>query len=546
MDKTFIDGELFEKIMINGGLNLKAHLNTVNELNVFPIPDGDTGDNMYMTYAGGVDYMRKEKSNSVGKKACALAKGMLLNARGNSGVILSQLYFGFSESVKDCEEITVLQLMEAFKHGVKYGYKAVVNPVEGTMLTVAREAAEYTTALDFDAFFDKFLDAMKKSLEHTPDLLITLKEAGVVDSGGAGLVYIAEGMKDAMHGKMRSEDGAFVQAKSVDIDKFTKDDVVTFGYCTEIMLRLQTSKVDVDAFDENVIIDYLTTIGESVVAFKTDSVVKIHVHTLTPYKVLEFCQKFGEYLTVKIENMNLQHNENVKDEEEDEIITKIQRARRKYAVITVANGDGVISLFNELGVDVVIDGGQGKNPSIEDFINAFDEVNADHIYVFPNNSNIILAAKQARDLYDKSNVIVIESKNIGMAYSALSMLDFSIEDPQEVEDNFICAMGGSVTAMVSRAIRNATVSGIDVSDGQFIGFTDKTAHNVGENRVEVLHTLLKKLNIDEKAFVILFYGDQVSESEKAEINEIIAQYTNVEFYPIDGNQEVYDFVAILE
>ncbi len=550
-DKKVIDGKIFEKIVTNGALNLKANLQEVNDLNVFPIPDGDTGDNMFMTINGGLPFLKKEESNAVGLKAKALANGMLLNARGNSGVILSQLFNGLAIGLENKETASLQEFGLAFKKGVKQAYSSVVQPVEGTILTVAREAAEYAynhmnENSTLDTFITDYVSEMHKSLDRTPELLYVLKEAGVIDSGGAGLLYIAEGFADALKGKeIRDSDNGSTKQNQVDFSKFTENSVMEYGYCTEFLLQLQTIKVDVTNFDVNKIISFLETIGDSIVCFKTGTIVKVHVHTLTPYKALEYCQQFGEFLTIKIENMTLQHNEVVKKEETKK---KPRRGvRKKFAVITVATGKGLINTFEELGVDEVIDGGQGKNPSIERFIEAFDDVNADYIYVLPNNSNIIMAATQASEIYKDSKVYVIKSKNFGQAYSTLSMLDYSSDDPDQIAELLTEGMENVVTGMITKSIRNANINEVEIKEGEYIGFTDKTMHVSSPSKVETYRGLLEKIGASEKEFIINIYADSVTDSEKEEISNLISkQYPNVEVYELEGNQEVYDIIAILE
>ncbi len=438
----YVDGDMFEQFIISGAAKLEKNVDEVNSLNVFPIPDGDTGDNMYRTIAGGIESMKSVTENSVTKKADALAEGMLFNARGNSGVILSQIFAGIAKGFNGVDVATVDDILSAINEGVKKAYSSVKPAVEGTILTVAREAVENIDRAAVDETIGElsaiFLRNMYTSLENTPELLHVLKEAGVIDSGGAGLYYIADGIADAINGNeletgLRKNGNATESV--VDFSEFTEDSVLEYGYCTEFLLRLMNAKTDVANFDENVIIDYLKTIGDSIVAVKSGSIVKIHVHTMTPSKVLEFCQKFGEFLTVKIENMTLQHNETDKPKQKDvKTLPKVKRDRRKYASIVVCDGDGFKKLFVDLGVDVVIDGGQGKNPSINDFVQAFDEVNADNVFVFPNNSNIILAAEQAKKVYKGSKIFVLDTKNVGEAYSALAMLDYSYDDPKDVYD----------------------------------------------------------------------------------------------------------------
>ncbi len=552
-DNQRIDGKMFEKFIIGGGNKLKENLEEINNLNVFPIPDGDTGDNMYRTLAGGIKKMMEISTDDLSQKSNLLAEGMLMNARGNSGVILSQIFAGISKGLEGLKSASLFEIGEAFMKGVETAYKAVITPVEGTILTVARESIEKTIHLidekmTLGEFADLFMQRMEKSLENTPELLDVLKEAGVIDSGGAGLFLIAEGVSEVIKGKeidaismdMHEKEG---QAP-IDLNKFTKDSVLEYGYCTEFLLRLMTKKCDVEKFDPQVIIDYLSTIGDSIVAFKNDSIVKCHVHTMTPSKALEFCQQFGEFLTVKIENMTIQHNE---VEEKKASLPTVKKAKSKYASCAVVTGSGIIDVFHELGCDYIIDGGQGKNPSIDDFIKAFDEINSENIYVFPNNSNIIMAANQAKEIYKDSNIYVIPSKNIGQAYASLAMLDYSSDDPKAIEENFIANMECVETGLVCKAIRSVSYKDIDVKNDDYIGFTNKKILSSDENKIKALIDLAIKLGIDEKDIITVIYGSLVSDDEKEEVRkEFSNKYPKVEFYEIDGMQDVYDFIIILE
>lgn len=551
-ERKTIDGVLFEKMILGGVANLHANLQKVNDLNVFPIPDGDTGENMYLTLQGGMDQLRGAAELSLGEKARAMAQGMLLGARGNSGVILSQLFFGLAEGLTSLETASLSQFGAALKAGVKCAYGAVAHPVEGTILTVAREAIENAySSLDDDTtveeFFSGYLVEMKKSLEKTPNLLAVLKESGVIDSGGAGLVYITEGFCRALGGETAAQELAASKStqKSLDFSKFTEDSVMQFGYCTELLLRLQTSKTDISAFSVEDLIAFLETVGDSIVAFQTGSIVKIHVHTMTPYRVLEHCQKFGEYLTVKIENMTLQHNETHEETTDD--IKMPKRTRRKYATVTVAAGEGLKNTFLEMGADYVISGGQTNNPSSEAFIKAFDEVNADCVFVLPNNGNIVLAAKQAASIYESSSIRVIESKSVGEGYSALSMLDYGPDDPDEIAAGMIESMQGTATGMVARAVRSTTVNGVEVVKDEYMGFTDHTMLLCKPTKTEAAIALTEALGVGEKEFAIVVHGKGASEEERETLRAFMAQaYPRVEVYEIDGGQEVYDFLLIVE
>ena len=549
-----IDGELFDKMIRGGVANLQANLQEVNDLNVFPIPDGDTGENMYLTLQGGFNALKGKKDGTLGEKAHAMAQGMLLGARGNSGVILSQLFYGLSVGLKGLVSADIKQFAHALKEGVKCAYGAVAHPVEGTILTVAREAVEniyYQVNEDatVEEFFSGYLTEMQKSLEKTPNLLAVLKESGVIDSGGAGLVYITEGFCKALGGAEIENELAIAapEQKAIDFSKFTADTVMEFGYCTEFLLQLQHCKTDVDAFEVQPLIEYLSTIGDSIVAFKTGSVIKVHVHTMTPWKALAYCQNYGEFLTVKIENMTLQHNETMREERSGVQLKKPARARRKYACVTVAAGKGLIDTFREMGADFVVSGGQTNNPAAEDFIAAFDEVNAEHIFVLPNNGNIVMAAKQAAEMYKNAQVHVVESKSIGQGYSALSMLDYSADEPAEIAATLAENMRGTVTGMVARAVRSTTVNGVEVVKDGYMGFTDKTMLVCKPTKTEAVCALCEKLGVAQKDYIIISYGKDASEKEKGEFRACMAKkYPEVELYEIDGGQDVYDFLLIVE
>jgi dihydroxyacetone kinase-like predicted kinase len=316
-----------------------------------------------------------------------------------------------------------------------------------------------------------------------------------------------------------------------------------FGYCTEVLLRLQTAKTDVDAFSVQTLVDFLNSVGDSVVAVKTGTAVKLHVHTLTPWKVLEYCQQYGEYLTVKIENMTLQHNETQGAKEQE----KPKRPRKPYAVVAVASGEGLKRVFADMGADAVVSGGQTNNPSAEDFIKAFDEVNADCIFVLPNNGNIVMAAKQAASIYQGSKIRVVESKNVGEGYSALGALDYDLDDEDEIALQMTAGMAETKTGMVARAVRDAELNGVKVEKDGYMGFTDGLMLLCEKTRTDAAVAHAEKLGVKEKEFVIAVYGDGVTDGEKAEfVSRIEKQYRDVEVFGIDGGQEVYDFLLILE
>ena len=400
MENTTLDGVLFAKLLRGGAAGLQAKKQLVNERHVFPIPDGNSGDNMFLTRNEGATAVG-EGSESLSQVAGKAASGMLLGARGNSGVILSRIFAGLAKGFEGVQTADVRALATAFESGVSEAYGAVSVPVEGTILTVLKDAVAYANgrvseSSTLDSYFADFNRELKLSLERTPDLLDVLREAGVVDSGGAGLGAIVEGMIATLGGAeavVAANEGA--QPQRVDLDAFTETSVLEFGYCTEFLLRLQSAKVDLDTFDEAELIDYLNSVGESVVCFREGSIVKVHVHTKTPGDILNQMQRYGEFLTFKMENMTLQHNENHMAEK---LAPKPRTPHKPFGVVSVAAGEGIKDAFVSLGCDAVVDGGQSMNPSAEDLIAAFRRVNADVIFVFPNNSNIIMTAKQAAQL----------------------------------------------------------------------------------------------------------------------------------------------------
>ena len=542
---TVLDGILFARMISSGAANLKTHAQEINDLNVFPIPDGDTGDNMLLTMMGGV---HKDLDCEV---LCEVAEhvssGMLMSARGNSGVILSQFFEGIKNGFSGLHTANTHEIGEAFRHGVKQAYGSVMTPTEGTILTVVREATEYACEQDADtpeAFLNAFIKEAKASLARTPDLLPVLKKAGVVDSGAAGLIYIIDGMMKAVIGEDVSELTAFAeQSQELDLDAFDEDSVLEFGYCTELLVRLQNAKTDIPRFDVKVITDYLQTIGDSIVTVRNGSIVKLHVHTMNPQKVLDFCQQYGEFLKVKIENMSLQHNNTVTEEKENAPV----KERKKYGVVAVASGEGLKETFRERGADVIVDGGQSMNPSAEDFIEAFDKVNADVIFVFPNNGNIILTAEQAAHLYEKSDVRVIESTTIGAGYASLAMLDTSSEDTDAIAEDLRMAMDGVITAEISHCVRDAVIDGKEIHTGDYIGFVGKEMLAVNASRIATVCESMEALNYSKYDFCILICGKDATDEEVSCIEAYVkARYKGKELYVINGGQDVYDYIMIIE
>ena len=541
---------LYLKLLRQAAASLGARRGVINDLNVFPIPDGDTGDNMHMTLCGGSGV---EPADSLGETARAASQGMLLGARGNSGVILSRFFAGIAQGLEGLQEATLPQFTGALQQGVESAYGAVSEPVEGTMLTVLREGVAGAQGNDLPAYFKSLVEAMKVSLQRTPDLLPVLKEAGVVDSGGAGVLCIAEGMLDALEGRETVESAALAPAKpALNLDDFGPDTPLSFGYCTEFLLRLQTAKVgDPESFDVAQIRDYLNEVGESVVCFKDGSIVKVHVHTKTPGEILSHVQRWGEFLTVKIENMTLQHSEVTIQDRFSEPQQLSQEdpftlGRKRYAVVTVASGAGLIQAFKDAGVEEVIEGGQTMNPSAADFVAAFERAAAETIFVFPNNSNILLAAQQAAELYDKSEIIVIPTKDVGAGYVAAASVDRSCKDSAEIKEAAEATIASVVTCQVSRADRDTVRDGLEIHKGDFIGFAGGRILSACESRSEAAGTALDALDVRDHDVALVFHGADTPAAEAgAFVATLQKDYPRTECMLQDGGQPIFDYIITL-
>jgi len=550
MSKTVVlKPEMWLKMMRQGAARLDASRKEVNDLNVFPIPDGDTGDNMYMTVSSGLS---SAAGTTLGELAGNISKGMLFGARGNSGVILSRIFAGISKGLEGLEEASAEDFCKALLSGIEESYKAVSTPVEGTILTVFREGAELASKShpeSMEELFETLLDEMEASLERTPELLHVLKEAGVVDSGGAGLICIFRGLREGLLGietTAAAEPAQSTPAKA-DFDDFGPDTELLYGYCTEFLLRLQTSKVgDPAAFDESAIKSWLESVGESVVCFKDGSIVKVHVHTMDPGSILSRAREWGEFLTVKIENMTLQHSEvTIRDNFSGKKDT-FARARKKYGAVAVASGSGLCEAMREAGADLVIEGGQTMNPSAGSFIEAFEKVDAENIFVFPNNSNIIMAASQAAELYSASRIHVIPSKNIGAGYVALASLDKGADSADDIILAAEQTIAGVETGMITTAIRDSSLDGIEMHEGEFIGICDGKIVAADDSKIELARALAAKMDFASHDVALCFTGEGV---DQAEAERIVANlqsiYPRTEIMLSNGGQPVYNYIMIL-
>lgn len=547
MSTKIIDGKFYVRMLYGGAGMLAMHIKELNALNVFPVADGDTGTNMLKTIEGGLSAVEKESTEDIGALSKKFSRGILLSARGNSGVILSQIFAGINEVLEGQESVDVPTLAKAYIHGIEKSYSAVQNPTEGTILTVFRESTEYAAnAMNEEStledFFRLHIEEARRSLEKTKDILPALAEADVVDSGAAGYLYIAEGMNQILEGKEICYEISENKAEnSLNIDLFTRDSILEYGYCTEFLLRLTTSKVAPDKFEVSQIVSILNEMGgESIVAYKDNDIVKVHVHTFTPGEVLAKMQSFGEFLTVKIENMNLGHTQTEK---------KNEKIKKDFAVVAVAQGDGMSALFTQMGAEKIVSGGQSANPSIEDFVEAFKECNAKDIIVLPNNKNIILAAQQAAEVYNNADVAVhvIKTKNIAQGYAALSVITPGIKDISALIASSERAAADVIDGEITCAVRDAVIDGQNISVGDYIAISEGSIVSVSNTPEDAVLSMLENADIDLCEIITLFVGCNVSHEKRVELTETLKElYDEYEIVVYMGGQEVYDYLVAVE
>ena len=536
----YINGQLFKQMLQSGAANLSNHHAEIDALNVFPVPDGDTGTNMSMTFTSGVKDALAVCSDEIPVIAKALSKGLLMGARGNSGVITSQIFRGLYQSIDKKETLNAADLAAAFSKGSEVAYKAVMKPVEGTILTVIREASYYAEHLvnpeemEVEEWFKAFIEYAKESLNTTPDLLPVLKEVGVVDSGGAGLIVILEGMYSALLGNVieaRETDSA-ASAAAMDVEN------EEFGYCTEFILRLNDHGMR--AFTEDKLKRKLSQIGESIVVVQDEELVKVHVHTLTPGEALNLAQRYGEFVKLKIENMQEQHSTL-----QSEAAAPAEAPAKEYALIAVAAGEGLTNLFKEYRCDVVISGGQTMNPSTEDFVAAINKLNAKHILILPNNSNIVLAAQQAAVVLDDRDIHVLPSKTIPQGLSACLM--FNPEADVEVNlEEMTEAIKNVKTGQVTYAIKDTTYEGLEIKEGDYMGMFEKSIIVAVPDKMEAVKTLVDQMVDEDAEIVTLIAGEDASEEEVEELVAYIEDNYDAEVDLHRGNQPVYCFVLGVE
>ena len=538
----YIEGKMLRDMFVSGANNLQNHKELVDKLNVFPVPDGDTGTNMSLTISYAMKELAKVENDSITEIGKSLSKGSLMGARGNSGVILSQIIRGFSKSIEGKEQISTEDLAKAFKNGSDTAYKAVIKPIEGTILTVVRESGEYAIKAakkekDLLKFLEMVIDEANKSLERTPELLKNLKEAGVVDSGGKGLVLIYEGMYEALKGnpiKAKDlNDSNVSEVKQAGTSINTED--IKFCYCTEFILES-------NSISDTEIRDIMLKYGDSLAVVGDEGIIKVHVHTNDPGLVLQDALKHGQLVTIKIENMKLQH-ENILVGDTDEIAQSVEE--KEYGFIATSMGEGLAKIFKDFGVDYIIEGGQTMNPSTEDFMKAIDSINAKNIFIFPNNRNIIMAANQAKELSDK-NIIVIPTKNTPQGFTALVNFnaDASVEENEQVlMESLTMVKSGQVTF----AVRDTVMNDVEVKEGNIIGIAESKLMDAGDSVDEITTSLVEKLVDEDSAIITLFYGEDVTEEDANNLrDELEEKFEDLDIELYYGGQPLYYYLISVE
>lgn len=545
-----IDGLMFRQMILGGARNLKKNADYVDSLNVFPVPDGDTGTNMNLSMSSGAAEVEPLDDKHIGNVGKHFSKGLLMGARGNSGVILSQLFRGFSKAIEGKEDIDADEFIEALKQGVKTAYKAVMKPVEGTILTVAKDAGEKAEEFkDSDAslvdVMSATLEEAKASLKRTPELLAVLKEVGVVDSGGQGLVYVYEGFLSALTGEEieadESQESALLNADSHDhnddFDDFMSVDDIEFGYCTEFMVRFEDEKRE---FKEDEFREEMSEFGDSLLVINDDEIVKVHVHTETPGEAFTYAATYGELIKMKVENMR----EQFRTVHGEKNTAAAEKESYDTAVITVSSGEGINELFKSLGVTHVINGGQTMNPATEDIVNVIKDADVKQVIILPNNKNIIMAAEQAVKVLDVPAAVV---KSTSIPEGLTSMLSFNPE--AELEDNER-AMSESLnhvqTGQVTYSVRDTKIDGIEIKKDQHMGIADGKIITANDSKKDTLHTLISEMINEETEIITILIGEGGSEEEVEAVVSIEGSHEDVEFEIHNGAQPVYSYLISVE
>ncbi len=555
-----IDGIIFRQMLISGANNLYNCYPEVDALNVFPVPDGDTGTNMNLTTSSGIKEIANSEDKNIYRVAKSFSRGLLFGARGNSGTILSQIFRGFAQGIKDKEEIDAIGLADAFEVGRQVAYKAVQQPVEGTILTVVREATDALSKsvypdMEMAEAMEVFYKEAQASLKRTPDLLPVLKEVGVVDSGGAGFCKIIEGFLKALRNEIvEKKMPEVVEVPQAEVKEAgnvqAKFEHEEFGYCTEFILRLADPS-DLKGkreFNEPRFKAVLDVHGNSIVAVHDGDLVKVHIHTLYPGNILSFAQQYGEFVKIKVENMSEQHSHLVEEDKVEKEASQTQAPKKKNALIVCCSGEGIEEMFKSQNADYIVSGGQTMNPSTEDFVKAVRAVNAENVFILPNNSNIVMAAKQAKEVVEDCNVIVIESKTIPQGMVASMMYN----PEEEVEENTLEmeeALSSIKTGQVTFAIRDTSVDGVEVKKDDFIGIIDKKIVTCEPDKFKVCYYLIENMVNSETSVITCFAGKDISDEELSNLEAVIKEKYESQGIDIDikrGDQPVYSFIIGVE
>ena len=545
-----INGQLFKNMVLNGCYLLHNQHQEIDALNVFPVPDGDTGTNMSLTFSSGAKEIENLDSDDIYQISKKLSKGLLMGARGNSGVILSQIFRGFSMYLEGKTEIDCVDMAKAFNNGAKIAYKAVMRPVEGTILTVIRESAEAVVKYakkgkTIEDVFSYFVKQAEESLERTPELLPVLKEVGVVDSGGAGLVLILTGFMSAIAGDEIQKVDVFEHVEKAASEVETDEE--GFGYCTEFILRLEENLVD--KFSEDQLKNELARIpGDCIVVVQDEDIVKVHVHTLKPGEALNLGQRFGEFIKLKIENMQEQHN-SILESKKASTTPKEEPKKaepKELGLISVAAGSGIKEMFMELNCDYVVSGGQTMNPSTEDLVQAIRDVNAKTVVVLPNNSNIIMAASQAATVLEgEIDVRVVPTKTIPQGLSACIMFNPEADIDSTLED-MTEAIANVKTGQVTFAIKDTNIDGVDIKANDYMAMVEKSIVACVPNKVEACKETLNHLMSEDDEIITLIAGEDVSDEELKEVEAFVEENSDAELEVRVGKQPVYSFIIGVE
>ena len=544
-----IEVNTLTKMFLAGAKNLEAKKEWINELNVFPVPDGDTGTNMTLTIMSAASEVNNLSERTMETVAKAISSGSLRGARGNSGVILSQLLRGFTKGIRSCETLDAMTIANAFQKAVETAYKAVMKPKEGTILTVARGAAEKAAELaleeeELDVFFSGIIEEAERVLATTPDLLPVLKEAGVVDSGGQGLVEVLKGAYDAYLGK--EVDYTFeTPSKSAPVKISAETEAeIKFGYCTEFIIVLNQK---FDHKDETEFKGFLESIGDSIVCVADEDIVKIHVHTNHPGQAIEKALTYGSLSRLKIDNMREEHEEKlIKDASKIAAQQKKEEPRKEMGFISVSIGDGIGEIFKGLGVDYLIEGGQTMNPSTEDMLNAIDQVNAKHIFILPNNKNIILAANQAKALCEDKDIIVIPTKTVPQGITA--MINFMPDSTaEENEARMTEELANVKTGQVTYAVRDTHIDDKEIKEGNIMGIGDHAILAVGEDVEQTTLDMFKELIDEDSELISIYYGEDVKKEDADKLGEDLSDlYPDCDIEVHFGGQPIYYYVVSVE